>query len=104
MSAQNYHQVVHFRHRITTRKGGNSINNTTRIYGEDINGNVKAYFVIDEDKEELIVSQKRTDKQLKYLNDKDELRRHNNKLGGFILTKLNLFLLTLLFLISIIFF
>lgn len=82
--AQNYHQTVHFRHRITTRKGGNSINNTTRIYGEDINGNVKAYFVIDEDKEELIVSQKRTDKQLKYLNDKDELRRHNNKLGGFV--------------------
>lgn len=65
-------------------KGGINIGNTTRIFGEDINGDIKAYFVIDEDTQQLSISPKRTEKQLRYINEKDELRRYQNKLGGFI--------------------
>ena len=70
-------------HRNTT-KGGINIGNTTRIFGEDINGHIKDYFVIDEDIQQLSISPKRTKKQLRYINEKDELRRYQNKLGGFV--------------------
>lgn len=58
--------------------------NTVRITGTDINGNEKSYFILDEDKEELRIVPKRTEKQKRLLNDKSEFNAHQNKLGGFV--------------------
>ena len=57
---------------------------TIRITGTDVNGNEKSYFILDEDKEELKIIPKRTEKQKRLLNDKSEFNYHQNKLGGFV--------------------
>lgn len=57
---------------------------TVRVNGVDIEGNERSYFVIDEDKEEVKIVPKLTEKQKRLLNDKLEFKSHQNKLGGFV--------------------
>lgn len=60
------------------------MSSTIRITGTDVNGNEKSYFILDEDKEELKIIPKRTEKQKRLLNDKSEFNHHQNRLGGFV--------------------
>lgn len=57
---------------------------TIRITGTDVNGNEKSYFILDEDKEELKIIPKRTEKQKRLLNNRSEFNHHQNRLGGFV--------------------